>query len=72
MTIKEWIKQLGGISEASRVLGFAQATIWSWYHLERFPRPAQQEFIKERSDGRVSIENWRALYVAEKKAKEKK
>ena len=49
MTIKEWIKQLGGISEASRVLGFAQATIWSWYHLERFPRPAQQEFIKERT-----------------------
>jgi len=44
----------------------AQATVWSWYHLERFPRPRQQELIKKESLDQVSIEDWRAAYVAAK------
>jgi len=66
VTIKEWIDSLGGISKAARGLGVAQATVWSWYHLERFPRPRQQELIKKESLDQVSIEDWRAAYVAAK------
>ena len=64
MTIKKWINDEGGISKASRILGVPQATVWSWYHLKRFPRPRQQERIKKLSINRVSIDIWRADFLA--------
>lgn len=64
MTIKEWINSLGGISKAARGLGVAQATVWSWYHLERFPCASNQDLINKTSQNQVAMADWLAAYKA--------
>lgn len=64
-----WVDSVGGISKSSRLLKKPQATVWSWYHYERYPRPEQLELINTMSQGLVDNDIFRRDYLSKKKLK---
>lgn len=67
MTFQEWvISKFGdrGVAQAAAFLGYPYKTVMAWVHLKRFPRPASQEIIKLKSDGKIDMELWRTAYLA--------
>lgn len=69
-SFQAWVDNQGGISETSRFMEIPQQTISSWYHLERYPRPKQQELICEMSDDLVDFDKLRQDYLANKESSE--
>jgi len=66
VTFCTWVDDVGGISAASRLMEKPQATVWAWYHLERFPRPKQLELINQVSGGQIDMDAYRREYLASK------
>lgn len=71
MTFAEWVntKFDGSSKDAAAHLGLLHRTVYSYYALERFPRPTQCQIILLKSENKIDLEKWQQAFSNKKNKK---